>query len=811
MRERVVLEKGWKLFSKNNPEKVYPIPEMPMQVHSVLEAAGVIGANYIWGDTQDCAWVPEEEWIYQVDFPYHGEKERTYLSVKGADTFADYYLNGVSIGSSDDFYLSYEFPISHVLKRENRLEIVFHPIKEAIERVSRQNPSPGKIQDSRLVRKNFHDFTNYLGGSPCLLKVGVFGDVLLEHRDEVELSDLQIIYTLDDSLSNAEVEVSAEMSSPCRTQVKVWAPDGSVCYFSEGSLASFSFALKDVKLWYPRGYGEQPLYKVQVSAYSVDGRQYDEITSSIGFRKIQQMGMLDFWINKFPIKLYGGNVTPIDGKTACIDLQRLLKIFHLAYECNMNSLRVWGEGERLPDYFYEEADRKGVLIWQEFFSGNAMYAAIPSLRELMKKEAQELVKRLRHHPCILLWCGGNECYLHRDFIDPKDEYLGTEIIENDYKKICSQLDGERYYHINSPFGGPYSNFPESGDTHSYTNTWFVPGGEYPVFVSENLRVSLPCPHSMRRYLAYIGEDPKTGVTSFMRSGEDSPWPEKWNRLTSADSIHKIPPVEEFYDADTLDSLCYRFGAAAGKYLRETVERYRRGKPVWDSKGVRRCKGHFVWKLNTSRPHIYSSVLDYYLEPYIPYYALKRAYSPILISFEISDRVYVWIINDSTQEVKGSLRVQLFDMEENKIDKEKSFPVMVAAGESELIGTLDCFGQFLRKMVIAAKLYSEDGELITDASTFADIERHLLFPQAALELSLYGDTLKIKSDTFARCVELSATDSGGETLGFYFSDNYFDLMPGEEKEVRIETNHRIGTIFAKAHYSQKISTVDYGRN
>jgi len=293
----------------------------------------------------------------------------------------------------------------------------------------------------------------------------------------------------------------------------------------------------------------------------------------------------------------------------------------------------------------------------------------------------------------------------------------------------------------------------------------------------------------------------------MKDWTDYPWPKEWNAITSADSHLKIPPVEQFYDAYDFDSLVYRFGAAASAYLRETVERYRRGKPVWDAHGPRRCQGHLVWKLNTTMPHIYSSVIDYYLEPGMPYYALKRAYEPILVSFEIGDHIYAWIVNDSTEIVKGSLTVQLYNIFLNKAEKEFTVPVRVAAGQSQLVCNLDEFGQFLRNRLIVGRLVGEDGDPISTANIFADIERHLSFPEARISLEIEGDELVVGTDYFARCVELSG-ECNVDPFGFFFSDNYFDLLPGDKKKVKIKTKHKEGNITAKAHYSKSKTVIEY---
>ena len=804
MKQRIVLSNEWTLKDCQT-QKEYKIPEMPMQVHSVLEEYGVISDGYIYGDTSDCRWVQEHEWMYTVDFTCEDCSKISYISVEGLDTFADVYLNDVHIGSHEDFYLSARFDIRGRVRPKNTLSFIFRSVPKILKKCAASNPHPDRIEPYRMIRKNFHDFITYLGAKPDLMKVGIYTDVVLELIDTVEITDLAVDYVLNDSLTSVEVTVKAAATAACDIKITVSGNRADQCYLtrsSENEPVVLRFSIENPDIWYPRGYGEQPLYTIRAEALSENGDIFDITEKAIGFRKVVMVNNLNFEINHIPVKLWGVNLTPLDGKTACIDRERLMQIFELAYDCNINSIRIWGEGERYSDELYDEADRRGILIWQEFFSGNSAYPNDNHLRSLIRREAEELILRLRHHPSLLMWCGGNETYLNRDFGYPGEEYYGSEIVEQDYREVCAALDSGRYYHITSPCGGAYSNDPSNGDTHSYTNTWFVPGGDYPNFVSENLRVALPVSHSLLRYLRM---DHKPAVTSLMRDGSDFPWPEEWNTITSADSWYKIPPVEQFYDAYDFDSMVYRFGAAAGAYLRDSVERYRRGKPVWDSHGTRRCQGHFVWKLNTTRPHIYSSIIDYYLEPGIPYYALKRAYEPVLVSFEISDHIYAWIVNDSIETVEGNLTLQLFDTKTNMVDQEFSVPVRVRAGQSDLICTLDEFGQFPRMKLIVGRLVKSDGTMVSTVSTFADIERHLSFPDAKLTLAIEGDELIVVTDRFARCIELSG-EKDGDPFGFYFSDNYFDLLPGEVKRIRIKRKGEGGTVAAKAYYAKTAAKI-----
>jgi beta-mannosidase len=258
MKKQWFLDSGWSLWDEEG--KCYPIPQMPMQVHSVLRLTGVISDRYIWGDTQDCRWVQEKKWIYQVEFPFEEAPQNTYLLLPGVDTFADIYLNGEQIGSCEDFYLSYRFPIERYLQRKNVLRVVFRSAPEEIHRAAAHNPHPDKISDFRMVRKNFHDSISYLGAKPDLMRIGLYAPVSIEKEDHSAFIDFHIEYTLNDGLNQVQVQTETTVTSPYTLRIQVWDPEGTLCYFKESTQLQMSFCLENPQLWYPKGSGPQALY-----------------------------------------------------------------------------------------------------------------------------------------------------------------------------------------------------------------------------------------------------------------------------------------------------------------------------------------------------------------------------------------------------------------------------------------------------------------------------------------------------------------------------------------------------------------------
>ncbi len=791
------------------------VPRMPMQVHEILIHHGRIEDPAVTGSGEGCLWVAEKDWAYVARFPGGQKAEQAALTLMGLDVLADVYLNGEHLGASRDVFLPLSLDVTKRLLENNTLVIHFHSPHAYLRGLEMPPRYQGKIMPKHSLLRCYHrGYDDYLGMKPYLTRVGVYDDILLTSRSGPAITRLDAPYTLSGALPNGPCE--AVLRPRCET---AGALDGTAVGFTlslEGKvlaaaeafvkdgMAEASITLPTPALWWCAGMGEQPLYTVSAKL-AEDGGCLDQ---KIGIRKTGLAGDFDFTLNGLPLKLWGANLAPVDAVTGCYQAARTAKIVEAALDAHMNCLRVWGGGDRFPDAFYDLCDERGLLLWQDFFHDFSMYPDTEDFRSLCRQEAAFQVKRLRNHPSILLWCGSNESVMCRDFINPGEECIGQVIYDEDYRQVCAQLDPARFYTPTSPVGGSYANDPLEGDTHSYTSNWFVPGGRQPVFLSENMRAFPPALPSMKRMMGEEALWPK-GCTGQQLKNENFPWPPTWRKFTSAEGWQKIAPVERFYDADDAPSMIYRFQAATAEYITECVGRYRRGRPAaMAGEQVRLTKGHLWWKMNTSAPHIYSGLLDYYLEKSMPYYAMKKAYAPFALSFDVSDFITLWGVNDTRGTVSGRVYAGLFHMKKNRRDQFFETPFSVSPDASVLIADFSRFGQFTcNEHVLYARAVGEDGRVLYDLVGYADIERHMVFPDCRLTLALCGDELTVETDVFARCVTLTGYDRG-DAFGWSFSDNYFDLLPGETKRVRIGGRHESGTVSAKGYYASTASTVPY---
>lgn len=822
------IENGW-----------YPV-NMPEQVHDVLIRHGVIENPIETKEPARCSWVAEQDWVYQTAFPFSGDAAKAVLFLEGVDTLADIYLNGERIAIHEDLYLPAEIDVTGKLLPHNQLLVHVHSPHHALAEKSLPAEWEGKIPKYKLLRKSIHDFFDYLGEHPYFTHMGLYGPVSLILTDVAGIDSLDLEQGLSADYGKGTITVSAELSGKpgrYRLVAELFSPQGDrvsrgdqeVLLRESRGTAGITLSVSDPALWWPAGHGEQPVYRVSVSLEDEGGSVTDIVTRPVGFRHIESRGLLDFCINGKEIKLYGSVIMPIQGISYCWDEARGQEIAEKVAYANMNILRIWHEGGvTYPDSLYDEFDRRGILIWQDFFTTYSYMPDSPEYRRLCIQEAETLVKRLKHHPCILLWCGGNETVLgaelaysleaasaggshtRQDFGKNYENLIGSCIFMEDYREVCNRLDPTRYYLESSPWGGSFSNDPRVGDAHGWDTEYYYPGTEISYFLTENCRAIIPPKRSLERIVGTENLWP-AGYDGHYRNGDAAPIPVEWQRHSSGGMVNWIArEVGEFYDAVDADSLIYMINAAQTRYVRTSVESCRRGRYPWEAETERRLAGHLLLRVNDSFPTMFCGLVDYYMEVGMPYYTLRRLYEPVLLSFERKDHIWLWLINDSPEICTGTARFQLFDLEANQFCGQQETPVLLAPGCSKVLFDLDRFAFFKRSCILLATLRDAGGNLLARTTDLVEMEKFITFPEVHLTLSAEGNVLTVTSDRYARCIELLGTSEDGDAFGWFFEDNYFDLFPGEVKTVYIFGKHRKGTVTAKDHYTARAActTVEF---
>jgi hypothetical protein len=773
------------------PEGSWLPAKMPAEVHDVLLSRGLIPDPRISRNAAQCGWVATKDWAYACRFVTpQGRSGPVRLWFKGLDTLAKAYLNGRLIGAFDNMFREYVVEADGFLRpagHENILLIIFASQAGYLESLRVPPDQAAFLERFKFLRKSNHDFKSYLGARPCLTKTGIYRDVVLDLPDASWLEDVWVRSRLSEDFSRATVKVVATLAGQACTLR--WAiQDGQGRQVAGGrenadpGSVNIETAIQNPQLWWPRTHGRRNLYRLVVTLEH-DGRSLDRREVRFGIRQIKLVlsdpatgeKRFAFEINGQLIFLKGANWTPVEGMSHCWDPQRAAKLLDLAEQAEMNILRVWGGGCIPEQDFYDECDRRGILVWQDFM---VCYGVLPpgieEFDENCRQEVRQIIRRLRNHPCILIWSGGNEVHMGWDFKFGGYPKSGNRVFDEIMPEECGAMDPDRMYHGSSPYGGPVPNWPLEGDWHDYSPGSFCPGASVPTFATEIGRASAPGITSMRKFLSEQELWPE-GFVPAIRKGGQAIWPEMWGYRASDGAWEKIGPVEEFCDPQSAEELIRVLGTAHGEYLQRRLERQRRGVGDGDPEGPRRCWGSLAWRLNDPWPIVYWSVVDYYLQPKIPYYFLRRSHAPVLVCFErTTDRICVWVVNDSTKPVSGRLILERRTLE-GKLRGQLEAQVEVAPGRSKRCLDAAPLGPIsLRRDYLHARF----GEL--EATLLLIGERYLDFPPARLRVGVADGAVAIATDNFARQVRISpAADLEG-----LFEDNYFDMPPGQRRRIKI---------------------------
>ncbi len=803
------------------------------QVQEVLLREKRIGEEVLLGHTEGAQWIAERDWVYACDFQCAPEISG-YLRFGGVDTMAQIWLNGRKIAENDDMYVPLCVPVDGMLRGENRLVVRFEsPLRAVQERLERIPEDRRRLMDRiSVIRKCTLDFGDF--GNVRLTNVGLFEPVTFVAPDQCELSFTDVETTLNDRLNEARLSVTPHVrgvvAPAVRARLTLLDPDGAqVACAAAAPERTAVLTVRNPALWWPKNYGGQPLYRLRVELLDAD-RLLDWEEKTIGIRELVRTGDMRFRVNHREIKLWGGNMVPFWGFTHRWDTGRCAEAMERIANLNMNVLRIWGGGMQYGDSFYEICDRLGVMVYQDFFLHWAYYPEEEDYRRNYVREAEYQIRRLKHHPCILLWSGGNETWMHNEENTYEKYDFGYAPFKEDFASACARLDPNRFYLTSSPAGGDYPSDPSEGDGHPLYYTYRHRVEKYPVFVSESARTSTGPLRSLKRFMreeeiwpeGYVNQVTYPSVREqreqylsatekfFIPLWKKVPIPDTWKKWSAGFFAGESAEVEHFYEAHDAESLVYRYNAAYAEFMRTYSEGVRRGKPSWDVTGPRRANGYLLWKINDTWPQFYCSLMDYFLETYIPYYQVRRSFAPVLLSFEEEDHLLLWGVNDTAEDVCGTVRALGFSMAYNRVMAQIEVPVLLRAGESRVITDLDRLCPVIREWVLFAELTAPDGRQIARSDAFIERERYLMFPDARLSLRQEGDEIVVATDRFAHCVELTGDDDGDE-FGWFFEDNYFNLLPFEEKRVRVMGRHDSGEIFARAHYAEQGARLHYERS
>lgn len=668
--------------------RLTPVPaHVPGNVEPDLVASGELPDPFYGSNIEKLRPLEIHEWWYcreftlDDSFPLDGS--RTQLVFNGVDCIAAYWLNGEFIGESDNMLVEHTFDITGKVKRGEKSKLVVR-LGSPIVAARKYDYPPGLASlpcnlESLYIRKAPHMYGWDI--MPRAVSAGIWRGVKVVAVPDARFSDLYFA-TLHANRDKADLLVryqvqipevdhdgySVELTLLEADTHKVAASIKKPLYFTAGR---YDLSIPNPRLWWPLGYGDQPLYNLVMRLLKCDGSDgepvelaREEIT--VGIRKVDFVhsvltaesspnGEFLFKVNGVPIMVKGSNMVPADAFHSR-DSKRLPEILSMCADLGCNMVRCWGGNVYEDHAFFDTCDRLGLMVWQDFSMACGLYPQTDEFAEVIREEAVKVVRKLRNHVSLVIWCGDNEC-------DSAASWNGmghhrNRLTRDVLPKVIEEMDPFRAYLPSSPYiahelaaNGCKPVMPEDhlwGPRDYFKSRFYTDSSAR--FVSEIGYHACPDALSVRRFIS-----------------PEALWPYKDNREWLVHASDPIPgythyayriglmadQIKEIFgqDPDNLETFALASQINQAEAMKFFIESTRIGK--WQRTGI------IWWNCIDGWPQFSDAIVDYYFRKKLAYHYIKRVQQPICpMMAEPSDwNCRIIIGNDSRISAKGRLVVR----------------------------------------------------------------------------------------------------------------------------------------------------------
>lgn len=802
MEHRITLNGTWNWCDMESKEWHKGI--VPGTVLTDMMDGGLIEDPYWRTNEYETRELSRRDYQYEREFEvpesFFREEEQC-LVFEGLDTIADIYLNDELLLAVNDMHRTWRIDVKGKLKAVNRLAVAFHSPTAFIEKADREGDifyaSTGCMKGNGALRKAHYMFGWDWG--PQLPDAGIFRSVYLSSFSIARLDDVRIRQEHGAGGVKLSVESSVRKLSESDTAgngmlvCKITAPDGTVLTVEKevGINETIETLIEAPQLWWPNGYGAQPLYTVRVELRMSDS-VLDVWERTIGLRTVTVCTDADEWGNQFAFvvngqKIFamGANYIPEDNLLGHLSEERSERLIRDCARANFNCIRIWGGGYYPEDYVYDACDRYGILVWQDLMFACNVYDLNDEFEANILAETADNVKRIRHHACLGLWCGNNEMeWGWRDWgrlegHRPKYKADYTKIFEMLLPRLVKQVDDQTYYWLSSPSSGGSFDDPNDfnrGDNH-YWEVWHSnkPFTEYRDF-----------------YFRFCSE---FGFQSFpgKKTLDSFSLPEDQNIFSEVMESHQknglantkiFSYISGYYKyPKDMESIAYISQILQLKAIQYGVEHWRRN---WG-----RCMGSIYWQLNDCWPVASWASIDYYGRWKALHYGAKRFYARFMATAcekeELSTEIDYYIHNESFEERKAVLRVRLIDRDFHTL-YETETEITAAAFEVKNVLPMD-FAPFLaeagmKKRAVAEYSLIEDGCIVSRGTTLFVKPKYFDFKTPEYRVSVTekadGFCIHAEADTYVSYAELSLDE-----YDVVLEDNFFDITSEEGVDITVD--------------------------
>lgn len=790
----VELAAGWTVTAVDGecPEelrdRVLPA-SVPGVVHTDLLAAGAIPDPFLDDNAERLSWIGRTSWRYTTVFDWDGSSAgRHVLAFDGLDTVATVVLNGDELGRTFNQHRSYRFDVTDRLEEgRNELRVTFGSAVRYAEIVDGRNPRPHvNAHPFNAIRKAACNFGWDWG--PDLVTAGIWRPVRLESWSTGRLGTVRpLVVEASEEHAAVEFHVPIERTAshppePLRLLARLAGQEVVTDLPPHAADAVLRVKVPDPRLWWPVGYGEQPLYEAEVELLAGD-QLLHRWSGRIGLRSITVDTTPDDTGHTFGLQVNGRDVfvrgvnwIPDDVFVTRVGRERYQERIEQAVDGGSNLLRVWGGGIYESADFYELCDERGVLVWQDFGFSCAAYAE-EELADEVEAEARENVARLARHPSLALWNGGNENLWHFLDLGWREEVGNASWGEGFYHRllpeVVAQLDPTRPYIPSSPFSPSpdrFPNDPDDGLVHIWDVWNDVDYREYrryrPRFVSEFGFQGPPTWSTLSRAIA--PEHLTAGSPVLLTHQKAENGDEKLRRGWAG---HFPEPVG-------FDDWHWTAQLNQARAITFAVERFRSLAP--------HCRGTILWQLNDCWPVVSWAAVDGdgRLKP--SWYALRAAYAERLLTFQLDqpEGAVLALVNDTDAPYRASVVVSRMDVTGNVLE-EHPLELDAAARAVQRVSlpsSVSIVGDRTTELLVADVRY---GDPLPRAVAFFAEEVELSLPQASYHVAVQpaddGVVVEVTAHTLLRDLTLLADRLAPDAV---VDEQLITLLPGETTQIRV---------------------------
>ncbi len=781
---------------------------VPGSVLYTLCENGVIPDLFVGDNEKYALKMMEEDFEYETAFDCSSkifESRKKELVFEGIDTLADIWLNGQKLFHAENMHRTYVIDVTDILmEKENVLRVhLYSPtgfIKEAYAKC-RCDGSEDAMEGFAHIRKA-HCMFGWDWG-PRIPDAGIFRPVILRGFNEARIDNVRIHQRHENGRVGLTLFIDEVLTDSCTDtsiDVKITSPVGKELLTLDYKTGD-EMIIEDPMLWWPNGFGEQNLYRVEITQ-KVCGDVVDKSVKRIGLRTMTLTRKKDEYgesfshcVNGVDIFAMGADYIPEDNFLSRITKERTRSLLEDCRISNFNAIRVWGGGFFPSDDFYDDCDEMGLIVWQDLMFACAVYDLNDEFEENIRLEIRDNLRRIADHACLGLICGNNEMEMfvknglwvssHKQRAD----YI--KMYEYLFPKWVAKYAPDTVYWPSSPSSGGSFDAPND-DTRGDVHYWEVWHNNKPFTEFRK--------HHFR-YLSEFGFQSVPSVKTMekvMEKPEDlnlfSYNMEKHQRNSSANAkIMQYMQATFKYPCD-FDTITYASQLLAGEAIRFGVEHFRRNRG--------RCMGAIYWQLNDCWPVISWASVDYYGRWKALHYFARRFFAPVLLSCEETSTVSEGIMinsentsftpairlnvsNETMMEKKLTLEWELRDAFGKELsDKNPGIktngsldvtvpPLTAVWTVEEHFHGIDIYSDYVS---FRAK---ENDRIVSEGTALFVPAKYFLFEDPCLEIEeVSEDTIRLRAGSFAKNVEIRNEDDD-----LVLSDNYFDMDPGV-KSVKI---------------------------